>query len=65
VEDGVTGALVPVGDTAALARRSLELLSDPARLAASRQACVTSAAKFSADLIVPRYEELYARVLAQ
>jgi N-acetyl-alpha-D-glucosaminyl L-malate synthase BshA len=65
VDDGVTGALVPVGDVEVLARRSLELLRDPARLAATRRACVASAAKYSADLIVPRYEELYARVLAQ
>jgi N-acetyl-alpha-D-glucosaminyl L-malate synthase BshA len=65
VEDGVTGALVPVGDTAALAARSLELLRDPARLAATRAACVRSAQRYSADRIVPRYEALYARVLAQ
>jgi N-acetyl-alpha-D-glucosaminyl L-malate synthase BshA len=65
VQDGVTGALVPVGDTEALAGRSVALLSDPARLATTRAACVRSAARYSADLIVPRYEELYARVLAQ
>jgi N-acetyl-alpha-D-glucosaminyl L-malate synthase BshA len=65
VTDGVTGALVPVGDTEALASRSLALLRDPARLAATRRACVASAARYSADLIVPRYEELYARVLGR
>jgi N-acetyl-alpha-D-glucosaminyl L-malate synthase BshA len=65
IEDGVTGALVPVGDTEALARQSLDLLTDAARLAATRAACVKRAAQFSADLIVPRYEALYAQVLAQ
>jgi hypothetical protein len=50
---------------ASLAARSLELLRDPQRLATTRAACVRSASRYSADLIVPRYEALYARVLAQ
>jgi N-acetyl-alpha-D-glucosaminyl L-malate synthase BshA len=65
VEDGITGALVTVGDVDEMGRRSLELLSDPARLRRTREAAVRAASHFSADLIVPRYEALYRRVLTQ
>jgi len=64
VTDGA-GALVPRGDVQAMAARSLELLGDPARLRAARAAGLEVAARFSADRIVPRYEELYQRVLGQ
>jgi glycosyltransferase involved in cell wall biosynthesis len=57
--------LVPRGDVRAMAARALELLGDPARLQAARAAGLQVAARFSADRIVPMYEELYQRVLAR
>jgi N-acetyl-alpha-D-glucosaminyl L-malate synthase BshA len=59
------GALVPLGDVEQMAARALELLRDPVRLAATRAAAVRAAAEYSADRIVPMYEALYRRVLAQ
>jgi N-acetyl-alpha-D-glucosaminyl L-malate synthase BshA len=64
VVDGA-GVLVPRGDVRAMAARALELLGDPARLQAARAAGLQVAARFSADRIVPMYEELYQRVLAR
>jgi glycosyltransferase involved in cell wall biosynthesis len=54
-----------VGDVEQMAARALELLGDPARRAAARAAAVRAAAAYSADRIVPMYEALYRRVLAQ
>jgi N-acetyl-alpha-D-glucosaminyl L-malate synthase BshA len=65
VNDGETGALLPVGDVDAMAASAVELLSDDARFAAMRAAAVERAADFSTDLVVPRYEELYDRVCRQ
>jgi glycosyltransferase involved in cell wall biosynthesis len=63
VVQGETGLLVPVGDAEALARGVESLLGDPVRRASlGRAAQVRARAKFSADAIVPRYEELYRRV---
>jgi glycosyltransferase involved in cell wall biosynthesis len=63
VEDGVSGILVAPGDTAALARAVEALISDPARRSALGEAARRRAlARFSADVIVPRYEALYRRV---
>jgi glycosyltransferase involved in cell wall biosynthesis len=39
IRDGVTGALVPIGDTGALASRVESLLSDPPRLSEMRRHC--------------------------
>jgi len=64
VEDGVSGRLVPVGDVEGMARAAVELLQ-PERWKAARSAAVRRAQDFSADRVVPRYEALYARVLAQ
>jgi glycosyltransferase involved in cell wall biosynthesis len=63
VEDDVTGLLVPAEDPAALARAVESLIKDPARRAAMGRAAQQRAReKFSADVIVPRYEALYRRV---
>jgi N-acetyl-alpha-D-glucosaminyl L-malate synthase BshA len=63
VVPGLTGLLVPFGDTAAHARAVESLIRDPARRAALGQAALERARKlFSADTIVPRYEALYRRV---
>lgn len=62
---GESGVLVPAGDADALARAAEGLLADPERrrqLGAAAQ--VRARSMFSADAIVPRYEELYRRVSA-
>ncbi len=63
VDDGMNGILEPVGSVEAMGRRSVELLRDPARHAAMREAAVAKAQEFSADRIVPMYEALYHEVL--
>jgi N-acetyl-alpha-D-glucosaminyl L-malate synthase BshA len=65
VKDGVTGLLVPFGDTGAQARAVESLIQNPAhRTALGRAARARAAELFSADAIVPRYEQLYRRVCA-
>lgn len=63
VDDAVSGILEPVGSVEAMGRRAIELLRDPARHAAMRAAAIERAREFSADRIVPMYEELYREVL--
>ena len=66
VTDGTDGVLVAPGDDAAMARAAGDLLSDPARLQTlGRAARATALARFTPDLIVPLYERIYERVLAQ
>jgi len=65
VVDGESGLLVPFGDGAALIKTLEDLIDHPARRAALGRAARESArASFSAEAIVPRYEELYQRVCA-
>lgn len=65
VADGSTGLLAPAGDVEALARSLGALLDDAGRRRAMGQAARRRAGElFSAESVVPRYEELYARVLA-
>jgi N-acetyl-alpha-D-glucosaminyl L-malate synthase BshA len=62
---GVTGLLVPPGDVDALVHAVESLIRDPARRRALGQAARQRARDlFSAEVIVPRYEELYRRVCA-
>jgi glycosyltransferase involved in cell wall biosynthesis len=63
VDDGVNGILEPVGSVEAMGRRAIELLRDPARHAAMREAAIEKARQFSADRIVPLYESLYEEVI--
>jgi N-acetyl-alpha-D-glucosaminyl L-malate synthase BshA len=63
IEDGVSGILEPPGSVEAMGRRAVELLLDPARHAAMREAAVARARHFSADRVVPLYEELYREAL--
>lgn len=63
--DGETGVLAKFGDTAALAAAIEALLRDPARRTALGTAGRRRAREhFSAATIVPRYEDLYRRVVA-
>jgi N-acetyl-alpha-D-glucosaminyl L-malate synthase BshA len=64
VDDGVNGILEPVGSVEAMGRRAVELLRDPSRYAALRDAAIAKAREFSADRIVPQYETLYQEVMA-
>lgn len=59
ITDGETGILEPPGSAEAMGRRAVELLRDPARLTAMREAAIAHASEFSADRIVPMYEALY------
>ena len=63
IEDGKTGFLAPVGDTGAMAERALRVLQDGAALEKMRHAAAEHALGFSADRVVPAYEELYEEVL--
>jgi N-acetyl-alpha-D-glucosaminyl L-malate synthase BshA len=63
VDDGVNGILEPVGSVEAMGRRAVELLRDGARHAAMREAAIAKSQEFSADRIVPMYEELYREML--
>jgi N-acetyl-alpha-D-glucosaminyl L-malate synthase BshA len=63
IDDGVNGILEPAGSVEAMGRRSVELLHDPARHQAMHEAAVAKAREFSAERIVPMYEELYAEAV--
>lgn len=63
--DGKTGYVVPVGDVAALADRSIELLTDRALHARMAKAAHRRATEeFAKERIVPMYEAVYERVLS-
>jgi len=64
VKDGETGFLAPVGDVTAMTERALALLKDPAEHERMRRNAAARALEFSADRVVPRYEQLYEEVLA-
>lgn len=65
IRDGVTGFLEPVGDVEAQARRVVRLVTDEGlherMSAAARQDAVT---RFGTELVIPKYEAHYERVLA-
>jgi N-acetyl-alpha-D-glucosaminyl L-malate synthase BshA len=64
VEDGVTGALRPVGDTDGMAAASLRLIQDKALWKKQSAAAVARAnAKFGIADIVSRYEAVYKTLL--
>jgi N-acetyl-alpha-D-glucosaminyl L-malate synthase BshA len=64
IEDNVSGVLVPVADADALAAAVQSLIEHPARRLALGQAAQQRAReRFSADIIVPRYESLYRRLV--
>jgi L-malate glycosyltransferase len=63
VEDGESGVLVPPGDVPALTKALEALIHDPSRRRAlGRAAQVHARERFSAEVIVPRYEALYRRL---
>lgn len=62
IEDTVSGILEPPGSVEAMARRATEVLLSPARHAAMREAALRKARGYAADVVVPQYEALYARM---
>lgn len=64
VDDELNGILEPVGSVEAMGRRAVELLRDPKRYGAMRDAAIAKAREFSAERIVPAYEALYQEVMA-
>ncbi len=63
IADGEGGFLLPAGDVGGMTEKDIELLSTPRLWQAVSDAGVSRArALFSAERIVPRYEEYYARV---
>ena len=65
VENGISGVLVPSLDADTFARAVESLIKDPTRRAAlGRAAQLRARERFSAEVIVPRYEALYRRVCA-
>ena len=63
IADNQTGLLVPFGDTDLMARSVESLIQDPKlRTSLGRAAKARAVEKFSANRIVPLYEELYRRV---
>ena len=64
IEHGITGFLGEVGDVDAMANFASEILGDESRLRAMGKACRKWAADhFSAQSIIPQYENFYRRVL--
>jgi N-acetyl-alpha-D-glucosaminyl L-malate synthase BshA len=62
IDDGKDGLLEPPGSVEAMARRAIEVLRDPVRHQAMREAAIAKARTFSAERIVPMYEALYKEV---
>lgn len=65
VTNGVDGFLLPVGDVTGMSEAAIGLLSDKSKLAAMKEAARnTAVTRFSADRMVPMYEDYYLRVIA-
>lgn len=64
VEDGVTGRIVPIGDTAAYAHALIELCDDPVRLCAmGRLGSRRVQSKVTADAVIGRLRAMYDAAL--
>lgn len=62
---GVTGYLTEVGDIDAMAKYTIELLTDEPKLASFKKNALEQAQKFKLANIIPLYEELYESVLKE
>jgi N-acetyl-alpha-D-glucosaminyl L-malate synthase BshA len=64
IEDGVSGLLCALGDTAAMAERALALLADPAAHAAmGERARARAVEKFGRDRLIGAYEAAYQELI--
>lgn len=61
--NGVTGFLSDVGDVDDMAKNAIYILEDDQRLQEFKNNAFESAHQFSIDKILPRYEEMYRRVI--
>lgn len=61
--EGLSGLLNAVGDVDTMAANALKILGDPASLERYRKGAMEVAQRFEVSRILPRYEELYERVL--
>lgn len=61
--DGYTGYMCDVGDTDGMAKRTIELLSDPEKLEAFRKHAYKRAMDFDIKKVLPLYEDYYAEVI--
>ncbi|MEV6108210.1 glycosyltransferase family 4 protein [Streptomyces sp. NPDC051940] len=64
IDDGVDGRLFPVGDATALAAALTALIEDEPSRHAMAAAALRKAARFTPETIVPRYDDLFARLAA-
>ena len=65
IAQGETGFMFPVGDTAAMAAKAVELLSDPAALELFKTRARRRAEQFfDAAKIIPQYEEFYREIMS-
>jgi len=60
---GVTGFLSKVGDVDDMAKNAIYILEDDQRLEEFKKNAYESAHQFSIDKILPKYEEMYRRVI--
>ena len=60
---GVSGFLSDVGDVEDMARNAIYILEDEQRLESFKNNAYEVAKKFSMDRILPKYEEMYRRVI--
>lgn len=65
ITDGVDGILEPVGSVEAMARRATTLLRDPEAHARMREAAINRASQFSAERVVPQYEQFYDEIVSR
>ena len=65
IEPGVSGYVEPLGDITAMGRRAVEILGNPVlRQRMSQAARQRAESSFSEDELVPRYEDVYGRVMS-
>ena len=65
IDDGRTGYLVPQGDERALARRTLQILADPALRDRLGAAALRAVDRYSPDAYLARWSELFNRMEAK
>lgn len=65
IVNGETGLLVPQGDVDALAAAMRELLSDGALRERLGEAARERATLFTAEVVIPRFEQLYQQLIAR
>ena len=63
--DGKTGFLCNVGDVETMAEKALYILGDAKVLKEFKKNALKRAKEFDINVIVPRYEKFYQRVLSQ